>query len=123
LNKPGFSFIFSPELITTAAGEAVSPRRNIPKATDRFIYRLFTFYVLGAFVIEVTVAYNDRSLLQGVASGGSGAGASPFVVGIQNAGIKKLNHILNAAILVSAWSSENSWVYAAGIMECLTLLY
>ena len=112
LIKSGFSFIFSPELITTAAGEAVAPRRNIPKATNRFIYRLFAFYVLGSLVIGVTVAYNDKNLLQGVASGGSGAGASPFVVGIQNAGIAGLNHVINAAILISAFSSGNSWVYA-----------
>jgi amino acid permease len=112
LIKSGFSFIFSPELITTAAGEAVSPRRNIPKATNRFIYRLFAFYVLGSLVIGVTVAYNDKNLLSGVASGGSGAGASPFVIGIQNAGIKGLNHVINAAILTSTWSSGNSWVYA-----------
>lgn len=110
--KSGFSFIFSPELITTAAGEAVAPRRNIPKATNRFIYRLFAFYVLGSLVIGVTVAYNDKSLLQDVASGGSGAGASPFVIGIQNAGIAGLNHVINAAILISAFSSGNSWVYA-----------
>jgi amino acid transporter len=112
LIKSGFSFIFSPELITTAAGEAVAPRRNIPKATNRFIYRLFAFYVLGSLVIGVTVAYNDKNLLQGVASGSSGAGASPFVIGIQNAGIAGLNHVINAAILISAFSSGNSWVYA-----------
>ncbi|KAJ5759415.1 hypothetical protein N7520_006571 [Penicillium odoratum] len=112
LLKSGFSFIFSPELITTAAGEAVAPRRNIPKATNRFIYRLFAFYVLGVLVIGVTVAYNDKNLLQGIASSSSGAGASPFVIGIQNAGIHGLNHVINAAILTSAWSSGNSWVYA-----------
>ncbi|KAJ5105700.1 hypothetical protein NUU61_003047 [Penicillium alfredii] len=112
LIKSGYSFIFSPELITTAAGEAVEPRRNIPKATNRFIYRLFTFYILGSLVIGVTVAYNDKSLLQGVASGSDGAGASPFVIGIQNAGIVGLNHVINAAILISAFSAGNSWVYA-----------
>lgn len=110
--KCGFSFIFSPELITAAAGEAESPRRNIPKASKRFIYRLFAFYILGSLVIGVTVAYNDKNLLQGVASGGSGAGASPFVVGIQNAGITGLNHVINAAILISAFSSGNSWLFA-----------
>ncbi|KAJ5460594.1 uncharacterized protein N7458_002146 [Penicillium daleae] len=99
LIKSGFSFIFSPELIATTAGEAVSPRRNIPKATNRLIYHLFTFYVMGTLVIG-----NDKNLLQGVASGGSGASASPFEVGIQNAGIG-LNHVINAAILTSAWSS------------------
>ncbi|KAJ9199669.1 hypothetical protein DTO164E3_4554 [Paecilomyces variotii] len=110
--RSGFSFIFSPELITAAAGEAVSPRRNIPKATNRFIYRLVAFYVLGSLVIGVTVAYNDKSLLSGIASGSEGAGASPFVIAIQNAGIKGLNHVINAAILTSAWSSGNSWLFA-----------
>ncbi|KAL4974902.1 proline-specific permease [Aspergillus desertorum] len=112
LIKSGFSFIFSPELITTAAGEVEAPRRNIPKATQRFIYRVFTFYILGSLVIGVTVAYNDPTLLAGVSSGGSGAGASPFVVAIQNAGIGGLNHVVNAAILISAWSSGNAWCYA-----------
>lgn len=112
LIKSAFSFVFAPELITTAAGEAVAPRRNIPKATKRFIYRLFAFYILGSLVIGVTVAYNDKNLLQGVQNGGAGAGASPFVVGIQNAGIAGLNHVINAAILISAFSSGNSWVFA-----------
>lgn len=113
--KSGFSFIMSPELITTAAGEAENPRRNIPKAADRFIYRLFAFYVLGTLVIGVTVAYNDSGLLSAVASG-TGAGASPFVVAIQNAGISGLNHVINAAILTSAWSSGNSWLFAGSRM-------
>ncbi|KAL5342779.1 amino acid permease/ SLC12A domain-containing protein [Aspergillus crustosus] len=112
LIKSGFSFIFSPELITTAAGEVEAPRRNIPKATKRFIYRVFTFYILGSLVIGVTVAYNDPSLMAAVASGGSGAGASPFVVAIENARIGGLNHVVNAAILISAWSSGNAWCYA-----------
>ncbi|KAL1982384.1 hypothetical protein VTN96DRAFT_1354 [Rasamsonia emersonii] len=110
--KSGFAFIFSPELITTAAGEAASPRRNIPKATRRFIYRLMAFYILGTLVIGVTVAYNDPNLLSGVQNSSSNAGASPFVIGIQNAGIKGLNHVINAAILTSAWSSGNSWLFA-----------
>lgn len=114
--KSGFAFIMSPELITTAAGEAENPRRNIPKAADRFIYRLFAFYVLGTLVIGVTVAYNDPNLLSAVSSGGSGAGASPFVVAIQNAGISGLNHVINAAILTSAWSSGNSWLFAGSRM-------
>ncbi|PWY83708.1 proline-specific permease [Aspergillus sclerotioniger CBS 115572] len=110
--KSGFSFIFSPELITTAAGEVEAPRRNIPKATNRFIYRVFTFYILGTLVIGVTVAYNDPRLMSAVASGSSTASASPFVIAIQNAGISGLNHVVNAAILISAWSSGNAWLFA-----------
>lgn len=113
--KSGFAFVMSPELITTAAGEAENPRRNIPKAAKRFIYRLFAFYVLGTLVIGVTVAYNDPNLMSAVSSG-KGAGASPFVVAIQNAGISGLNHVINAAILTSAWSSGNSWLFAGSRM-------
>ena len=44
--------------------------------------------------------------------GKAGAGSSPFVIGIQNAGIKVLPHIINVCILSSAWSSGNSFMYA-----------
>jgi amino acid transporter len=53
--KSGFSFIFSPELITMAAGEAEAPRRNIPKAASRFIYRILFFYILGSWVMGIIV--------------------------------------------------------------------
>lgn len=112
LIKSGFSFICSPELITMAAGEAEAPRRNIPKAASRFIYRLLFFYILGSWVMGIMVAYDDDNLLSAINSGGEGANASAFVVGIQNAGITGLNHVINAAILTSAWSSGNSWLFA-----------
>lgn len=41
------------------------------------------------------------------------ASASPFVLGIQFAGIGVLNHIINAAILTSAASAGNSFLYSA----------
>jgi amino acid transporter len=106
----------SPELVVTAAGEAEAPRRNIPKAANRFIYRLFAFYVLGTLVIGVTVAYNDKGLLNAINNGEHAAGASPFVIAVQNAGIKGLNHVINAAILTSAWSSGNAWLFSGSRM-------
>ncbi|CAG9984980.1 unnamed protein product [Clonostachys byssicola] len=107
LVKAGFSYILSPELITTTAGECQAPRRNIPKAARRYIYRLIFFYVIGALVIGVLVPYNDPRLL-----GTSNASASPFVLAIKNASIPVLDHVLNAVILTSAWSSGNSMLYA-----------
>ncbi|KAL8672688.1 MAG: hypothetical protein Q9168_002848 [Polycauliona sp. 1 TL-2023] len=112
LVKSGFAFILSPELIVLAAGETEAPRRNIPKAASRFIYRLMVFYILGSLVISVIVASDDKQLLQGVASKAGNAGASPFVIGIKNAGIKTLDHIINAVILTSAWSAGNSFMFA-----------
>ncbi|KAL8819239.1 MAG: hypothetical protein Q9223_002294 [Gallowayella weberi] len=112
LVKSGFAFILSPELIVLAAGETEAPRRNIPKAAKRFVYRLMVFYILGTLVISVIVASNDDLLLQGISSGETNAGASPFVVGIKRAGIRSLDHVINAVILTSAWSAGNSFMFA-----------
>ncbi|KAK7404019.1 hypothetical protein QQX98_010192 [Neonectria punicea] len=108
LIKSGFAFILSPEFLTNTAGECQAPRRNIPKATSRYIYRLVGFYVLGTLVIGILVPWDESRLL-----GSSNASASPFVIGIQNASIPVLNHILNAVILTAAWSASNSMLYAA----------
>ncbi|CAH2354605.1 proline-specific permease [[Candida] railenensis] len=107
--KSSFAFVFAPELVSICGAESVAPRRNIPKAANRFVFRLATFYVLGTLVIGVIVSSNNDRLL----NGGSDAAASPFVIGIQNAGIKVLNHIINAVILTSAASSGNSFLYSS----------
>ncbi|KAK7755416.1 hypothetical protein SLS62_002643 [Diatrype stigma] len=106
--KAGFAFVTSPELIALSAGETVAPRRNIPKAARRFVWRLAVFYGCGSLIIGVLVPSDEPQLL----SGSSNASASPFVLGIQRAGIKGLNHVINAAILTSAWSAGNAFCYS-----------
>jgi amino acid transporter len=101
------AFIFAPELIVISGGEMESPRRNVPRAARRYIYRLIFFYILAVLAIGVICPSNDSRLT----NGGAGAGSSPFVVGIKNAGIPVLDSIVNAAILTSAWSSGNSFLY------------
>lgn len=105
--RAGFAFITSPELIAIAAGETVDPRRNIPKAARRFVWRLAIFYGFSSLLIGIIVPSNDPQLL-----GASNASASPFVIGIQRAGISGLNHAINGAILTSAWSAGNSFLYS-----------
>jgi len=106
--RAGFAFITSPELIALAAGETIAPRRNIPKAAGRFVYRLAIFYGFGSFIIGVIVPSDDDRLL----SPDSNASASPFVIGIQRAGIAGLNHVINAAVLTSAWSAGNAFLFS-----------
>ncbi|BCS23180.1 proline permease PrnB [Aspergillus puulaauensis] len=106
--KSAIAFIFAPELIIVTAGEMESPRRNVPKAARRYIYRLVIFYLLGALAIGVICSSQDPALLTGNTDNAS---ASPFVAAIQNAGIPVLRHIVNAAILTSAWSAGNSFLY------------
>ncbi|POR30899.1 Proline-specific permease [Tolypocladium paradoxum] len=103
----GFAFITSPELIAIAAGETVAPRRNIPKAARRFVWRLAIFYGISSLLIGILVPHDNKELL-----GSGNASASPFVIGIRLVGIPVLNHIINAAILTSAWSAGNSFLYS-----------
>lgn len=107
--RSGFAFICSPELVATAGSEAIKPRTNIPKAASRFIYRLAFFYIFGTLVIGVICDSNSQRLL----GSGYDSSASPFVIGIKNAGIPVLDHIINAAILTSATSSGNSFLYSS----------
>lgn len=106
--RAGFAFITSPELIALAAGETIAPRRNIPKAAGRFVWRLAIFYGFGSFIIGVIVPYDDDRLL----SPESNASSSPFVIGISRAGIGGLNHAINAAVLTSAWSAGNAFLFS-----------
>lgn len=102
-----FPFTFAPELLVVTGGEMKSPRRNLPRASKRYFYRLIFFYCFSVLAIGIICPSNAAALTDG----GQGAGSSPFVVGIQNAGIDALPSIINAVIIMSAWSSGNSFLY------------
>jgi amino acid transporter len=99
------------EVVAVAAGEAENPRKNIPKAVRRVFWRILIFYVLGTLAIGVLVASDDPHLLSAQADGAPGAAQSPWVIGIENAGIAVLPSIINAVILTSASSSANAFLY------------
>ncbi|KAG6353523.1 hypothetical protein INS49_005484 [Diaporthe citri] len=103
----GFSFYFGPELIVHTAGEMINPRKNLPTAARRLFYRLIIFYALGALAIGAICDSEDPSLTSGTGD----ANASPWVIAIRNAGITALPSIINAGILISAWSAGNSYLY------------
>ncbi|KAK1774268.1 amino acid permease/ SLC12A domain-containing protein [Copromyces sp. CBS 386.78] len=100
------------EMVAVAAGEAENPRKNIPKAVRRVFWRILFFYVLGSLAIGVLVSSEDKGLLDAQADGRSDAAASPWVIGIKNAGISVLPSIINAVILTSATSSGNAFLYS-----------
>jgi amino acid transporter len=81
--------------------------KNIPKAVRRVFWRILFFYVLGSLAIGVLVSSEDEQLL----SDKPGAYASPWVIAIKRAGIKGLDHLINAVILTSASSSANAFLY------------
>lgn len=102
-------FTFSPEMIVVTAGEIQSPRKNLPRIARNFFWRLVVFYIGGTLAISVICPSNAASLT----NGGSGAASSPWVVGIKNAGIAGLDSVINAGIIIAAWSSGNSFLYLA----------
>lgn len=46
-------------------------------------------------------------------NGAGNAASSPWVIAIKTAGIKVLPSIINAAIITSAWSAGNTYMYIA----------
>lgn len=108
MTQAAFSFIGT-EIVAIAAGEAKNPRRNLPKAIRRVYIRILLFYICGTLVIGLLVPSNNARLNLG----GSDAGASPFVIAINIAGIKGLPSVINAALLTSAWSAASSDLYTS----------
>ncbi|KII83780.1 hypothetical protein PLICRDRAFT_46961 [Plicaturopsis crispa FD-325 SS-3] len=108
MTQAAFSFIGT-EIVAIAAGEAKNPRRNLPKAIRRVYIRILLFYIGGTAVIGLLVPSNAKELnLKG-----STAANSPFVIAINNAGIKSLPSIINACLLTSAWSAASSDLYTS----------
>jgi amino acid transporter len=106
-----FSFI-GVETVVIAAAEAVNPHESIPKAARRVTYRIALFYVLGALLIGMIVSPTNPDLT----SGSGNANSSPWVIAIKEAGINALPSIVNACILVSAWSAGNSYCWVGSRM-------
>lgn len=108
MTQAAFSFIGT-EIVAIAAGEAKNPRRNLPRAIRRVYIRILLFYIGGTFIIGLLVPSNNPSLQ--LESGT--AAASPFVIAMENAGIKVLPSIINACLLTSAWSAASSDLYTS----------
>ncbi|KAG6817558.1 hypothetical protein H0H87_006935 [Tephrocybe sp. NHM501043] len=70
---------------------------------------IILFYIGGTAVIGLLVPHTDQtlSLADGTAT------SSPFVIAIQNAGIKGLPSVINACLLTSAWSAASSELYTS----------
>jgi len=76
-------------------------------------YRIVGFYVLGVLAVGIICSSRDDRLLDALESGGSGAAASPWVIGIQNLGITGLPSLINAVIMLSGWSCGNAYLYSS----------
>ncbi|OAA64968.1 proline permease PrnB [Cordyceps fumosorosea ARSEF 2679] len=106
---PHLKLSFLGEMVAICGGETKDARKSIPRASKALIVRLVCFSVLPIFFVTLICPSNAPELT----SGGAGAGSSPFVIGIKMAGIRVLDHMVNAVILCSAWSAGNVYLYLA----------
>ncbi|MBW0487123.1 hypothetical protein O181_026838 [Austropuccinia psidii MF-1] len=107
-----FSYI-GVELPAIAAAEAKNPKRNLPKAIKRVAGRVLGFYVAGTFIVSLLVPANEPRLSLKTETGAK----SPFVIAMQNAGIKGLPSVLNASLVTFTLSAASSNIYISS--RCL----
>ncbi|KAH9813672.1 amino acid permease/ SLC12A domain-containing protein [Melampsora americana] len=106
LIQAGFSCVGT-EITAMTAGEAKNPRKTLPSAIRKVAVRIWLFYILGTFVIGLIVSSDDPRLNLN----SHNAASSPFVIAIQDSGIKVLPSIINAALLTAACSAASSDMY------------
>ncbi|KAE8552195.1 hypothetical protein EYB25_006089 [Talaromyces marneffei] len=81
--------------IGVMGGEAKSPRFSMAHAANLIPWRTAVFYLVCIIFVATLVPSDDPNLL-----GGSGVTSSPFVIAVQNAGIKGVPDFMNACMLV-----------------------
>lgn len=99
------------ELVGLAAAESENPRRALPRAIKQVFWRILMFYLVSLTLICFLVPYNSTRLLGATSS--VDVTASPFVIAIEQGGIKGLPDVMNAVILVSVISVASTSVYAS----------
>lgn len=99
------------ELVGLAAAETTNPRKALPTAVKQVFWRIALFYIVSLTLVGLLVRYDDKKLISGSSS--ADAKASPFVIAIENAGIKVLPSIMNVVIMIAVLSVGNSSVYGS----------
>lgn len=95
------------ELVGLSCGESKNPRKTVPAAIRKVLFRILLFYVLSMLFIGLLVPYNDP----GFDSDENYVSASPFIIAVKNSGTKILPDILSGVILITIISAGNSNVY------------
>ena len=98
------------ELVGLAAAETANPRKSLPTAVKQVFWRITLFYIVSLTLVGLLVPYNEKRL---IGSSSSDAKASPFVIAINNAGIKGLDSVMNVVIMIAVLSVGNSAVYGS----------
>ncbi|KAL1946120.1 hypothetical protein VTO73DRAFT_15247 [Trametes versicolor] len=106
LMQASFSF-FGSEVPGIAAGEVIDATRNVPRALRKVWIRITLFYLGGMLCAGLLVPADTPFLSTDDQTGRR----SPFVIAFRLAGYKVLPDLVNASILISAWSAAASDIY------------
>lgn len=108
--------VVGPDYISIIAAEAKHPSIYIKSAFKTVYFRFGLFFLGGALTCGIVLPYNDPTL-RGIYIDGSGEGgtaaASPWVMAMENMGIKTLPHVVNALLFTTIYSAGNTYTYAA----------
>lgn len=99
-------------MVGLAAAETANPRKSLPTAIKQVFWRISLFYILSLTIVGLLVPYDDARLL-GAAQNSADTSASPFVIAIEDAGIRILPSVMNGVILVACMSVGNSSVFGS----------
>ena len=107
--------VVGPDYISMVAAEAKHPSRYIKTAFKTVYIRFGLFFIGGALACTIVLPHDDPTLaeihLHG--SGGQSAAASPYVMAMENMGIRVLPHIVNALLFTTIYSAGNTYTYCA----------
>ncbi|EIK96794.1 GABA permease [Pseudomonas sp. M47T1] len=100
-----FSFMGT-EIVTIAAAESKDPGKQITKATNSVIWRIFLFYLVSIFIVVALVPWNDGSL--------PAMGSYQTVLNL--IGVPNAKMIVDVVVLVAVTSCLNSALYTSSRM-------
>ncbi|WP_407313290.1 GABA permease [Pseudomonas sp. nanlin1] len=100
-----FSFMGT-EIVTIAAAESKDPGKQISKATNSVIWRIFLFYLVSIFLVVALVPWNDARLAE----------VGSYQTVLEQIGIPNAKLIVDIVVLVAVTSCLNSALYTASRM-------
>lgn len=106
--------VVGPEYVSMVAAEAKRPRTYIKTAFKTIYWRFGLFFMGSALCVGIVVSPTDKTLQDVLAGKISGtAAASPYVIAMNNMGVKVLPHIVNFLMFTSIFSAGNTYTYCA----------
>ena len=101
------------EVIGITADETERQRETLPKATKRISRRVIFYYLGAIFVLGLNVSANDPILPLRILDNPNTPYPGGFIVMLERANIPVLPSVVNAVMILAAFSVQNIDIYVA----------